>query len=1063
MEGKNELFQRLKQDCVALAQAAASYKSGRTDQKTLVDRLEKLEHTVTSATSSQGNVFDAKLAEYVFFPIAQLLRESKTLSIRCLEISLQCIATLVDKGWKQDIPPQLAAQLVILCSNLGDKSPKGLSFSETTDELQTSSFWCLYHVFTGLAKSNEGRKTLTDDLAFPQLGQTISVLLDGVQDGKSMEPQVAGSAALKALVADVIDAEAQANFLPGLVSRLTKILTPQTKQRRNHKTLIDCLGVLGVLLKNTVGDEKRLSSEDSLAASSREATVTSAQWKDAAATQIKPAISNILRLKSHARDDVKESLAQLCTVLLRHCRRTLENCSELALDALVTMASGWEDSAITSDLRSSLRSDRSIVGLLQSMLYERLRKLALVMQGHDEDIKAATTSYITTMYTLLVEVEADMTTIDRTLMLALRDSAALTIAPQSRKQELAMPASPIQAVGLDVLKVQTKDFSFASQLARYRGQETNLNRLDSIMRVVAKYSASSSLVTEVTKDLRYSVGNMQIANLWLLLLSTEVAVKEAHAPDNFLQFEEEGPAAYGESLEELYAFSLSTLAESSDQPQDPRLLSLALRGLALRAQTAGQDFRYELVDALYPVLHTLATPDDQLQRDSISTLDAFTSACGYASTRDLIVENVDYLTNAVALKLNAFDVSSQAPQVLLMMVRLAGQGLLPYLEDTVESMFAALEDYHGYPLLVELLFKVLSAMAEEGAKAPQLAITYDQSKGPETVETDGWQPITMEGLVALLRGDANEDEDLPSAEPLESHPQRPWKVVEDNPEDAEADAEKEEDALLEPHDEADLPPPAPKTYNLLFKITELTQHFLPSASPSLRTSLLSLIKVTVPAIARHENSFLPLINTLWPEIVARLDDEEPFAVASAIDVIGVLCEYAGDFMRSRIDQVWPRLMELWQATTKKGLPKQKSATASLDIIQRHDKPSSHLSHSHHGDTSSRMIREALESTMTRIVHFLQTSPEMFDEALLVLQNALDHTNTRQALMQSNADALWLTDVKRGRTDQPDMPPVPDARPWEFAQLPSVASRDNTSYRLRCIINGDVKTASSDKP
>ena len=372
--------------------------------------------------------------------------------------------------------------------------------------------------------------------------------------------------------------------------------------------------------------------------------------------------------------------------------------------------------------------------------------------------------------------------------------------------------------------------------------------------------------------------------------------------DDLLNLEGESRSVFEQYLEELYSFSLSALTTPSEEQPDSRLQALALRGLALRAQTAGQDFRYELVDALYPVLHTLATSDDELQRDSITTLNILASACGYASVEDLIIENVDYLTNAVALKLNAFDVSPQAPQVLLMMVRLSGPSLLPYLEDTVDSIFAALEDYHGYPLLVELLFRVLGVMAGEGVKAPQLAIVAPGADVNEVVGSERWVPTSVDSLASLLRQRAEEEADVQKfdRENLEPHPQRPWKLPKETAGSDDDDSVPEDEDIDPQLDETDPPPPAPKTYNLLFKITELTQHFLPSASPSLRTSLLSLIKTTIPAISRHENSFLPLINTLWPEIVSRLDDDEPCVVASAMEIIGGLCEYAGDLMRKRL-------------------------------------------------------------------------------------------------------------------------------------------------------------------
>src|ERR1700761_2934710 len=148
MEGKNKLFQELKPSCVALGQEALALNGTKGSLQAATKHLEDIQHVLSRERSAVKTALDPNLADYAFFPIAQLLKASKKLSIRCLELSLQCIAVLITQGWRQNMSPQLAAQVVILCSMLGEKRPKGLAFVESTDELQTSSFWCLYHLFS---------------------------------------------------------------------------------------------------------------------------------------------------------------------------------------------------------------------------------------------------------------------------------------------------------------------------------------------------------------------------------------------------------------------------------------------------------------------------------------------------------------------------------------------------------------------------------------------------------------------------------------------------------------------------------------------------------------------------------------------------------------------------------------------------------------------------------------------------------------------------------------------------------------------------------------------------
>lgn len=573
--------------------------------------------------------------------------------------------------------------------------------------------------------------------------------------------------------------------------------------------------------------------------------------------------------------------------------------------------------------------------------------------------------------------------------------------------------------------------------------------IEAFAEVISTTTASFKFVGDLTRTLRRSTGEARVANIWLSLVATRAALQRRDTVDNFLDLDDDRDSTCTGHLEELYDFSLAILSDSSDDLQDPRLQALALQGLALRAQEAGEDFRHELVDALYPVLHTLATPDEQLQRDSITTLNIFVASCRYGSVKDLIVENVDYLTNAVALKLNAFDVSPQAPQVLLMMVRLAGAGLLPYLEDTVESIFAALEDYHGYPILVELLFRVLGVVAEEGVKAPQLAITAEDGNGDDDLHTERWQPTSTVGLANLLQHRATELSEFGAKQNIEreQHPHKPWKSIDEVDEDEanEAQSDEHQDQQV---DDADLPPPAPKTYNLLFKITELTQHFLPSASPSLRMSLFGLIRTTLPAIAQHRNSFLPLVNTLWPEIVSRLDDTEPQIVATTLDIVAALCEHAGDFMRGRVTQLWPRLLDIYHGTVTEILPSSTHSGAvvgsrqqepalipsSLDVkkavARMQEVPTTYV------DTSSLLLWQALTRLLGTCVRRARLQPELVDEALNMLAPCLAQADIRSAFEEENADALWLAEVKTNAIAKPYMPHMLDNPRWQLAAVPS---------------------------
>ncbi|RMZ81656.1 hypothetical protein DV737_g2429, partial [Chaetothyriales sp. CBS 132003] len=143
------------------------------------------------------------------------------------------------------------------------------------------------------------------------------------------------------------------------------------------------------------------------------------------------------------------------------------------------------------------------------------------------------------------------------------------------------------------------------------------------------------------------------------------------------------------------------------------------------------------------------------------------------SSSDMLVDNVDYLINAVALKLNSFDVSPQAPQVVLMMLRLCGARIVPYLDDTVESIFSALNNFHGYPRLVELLFQVLKGVVQESKEQSDLTITNASAARDHT--TTDRRIFQISDIVNDLRRRKSRKRDFEEDGDLQPAPHRPWR------------------------------------------------------------------------------------------------------------------------------------------------------------------------------------------------------------------------------------------------------------------------------------------------
>ncbi|KAI7101398.1 hypothetical protein KC352_g37832, partial [Hortaea werneckii] len=226
------------------------------------------------------------------------------------------------------------------------------------------------------------------------------------------------------------------------------------------------------------------------------------------------------------------------------------------------------------------------------------------MQGSNEHAKVRKIQQVSAAYGLIRDAGLDTSMLDKRLASALRDSVVITLQSPNVKTEGKNFVSSVQSLDLSVLDGEKTGTEFCNALVEHRGQEEVFSYIEAFAKVVADF--------------------------WLLLTATQNALQRQDDISSLLDLgSDEGKAAYTDCLEELYSLALTILNSPSDEdsPPDERLQSLALRALALRAQTAGPDFRYELIDALYPVLHTLATPSTELQRDSMTTLNIFTTAC----------------------------------------------------------------------------------------------------------------------------------------------------------------------------------------------------------------------------------------------------------------------------------------------------------------------------------------------------------------------------------------------------------------------------------------------------
>ncbi|KAF2678161.1 hypothetical protein K458DRAFT_377196 [Lentithecium fluviatile CBS 122367] len=1036
MERQQTFFQ-LKAASVEVLQATASLPQRPSARSDLTKALTALSSTLQTVTAIPG-ALDARLAEYVFVPISQVLRISRTVPVRALELCLECISILLKAGWGGALAPELSGQLLILFTFMAKPSSAENGIAGSSEELQTLALKCIGELFTEVSRTTPGKQQLTATANIPALGEAVLVILDSVTGSNSNPVKLQAVTTMSSLITAIDDKDALASFLPRIVSSLTKVLTPSSSNRASFRVLERGLVSLSALFTRLISDRETKDLPKTGPQSSQDTSkvVRSSSWLQATASQIKIALANILKLRNHNKSEVRQALLGLCLTVIQECRTSLADCVSMVIETMVTLAGRGESSdTVEKDLKIMLSTDDKLSDLLRESLHGWIISLPRLMQSKDDAGRRQIIHQISVTLRLLAD---NNVMVNDLLAVSLRDgvSAVLTDAKGTSIVETASNAT----VDSGLVLSRATSASFEPLRLRLKGQEEMMKEFKLLLGELARSDTAVTVTEDLVNGLDVGSEESRLASFWLSVNLLRDTMAANPPLGEFIDIGASHPQE--ELLDNLYSHSLTILNERDAATASHwHFPALAFEVLALQATKYKTEFRAELSETLYPILHHLGSANPGLRSHAITCLNIIAESCDYSSASELVIANVDYIVNAVGLRLSYGDVSPQAPQVLLMMMRLCGPSLLPYLDDLVGSIFGALERYHGYPKLVELLFAVLKGMAEEGVKAPQLAIT-DSSDQPSDIKKQDDETIILEFFAKIRKLEADflatkEDiEELPAG----SFPQKPWKELTEEEFKQQTTLPGDQDPP--PTDEKppeDPPPPAPRTFDILLKISDLTQHYLTSSSPALRTSLLSLLHTTIPALARHENSFLPLINTLWPVLLPRLEDPEAYIVANALDIVGLMCTHAGNFMKTRIESAWELLKSIYKRTiTKKDTSKPQTSTRKptrlidlSNITQSKSGTSIHTStgrittSSPSNDTflsrpelyvnaPTRMIWDALVRLLCAISQHVHIQDVLFDDVLDMLDPVLEKPEVKKAMESRNADAVWLRLYKKSK-------------------------------------------------
>ncbi|KAF4990660.1 hypothetical protein FGRMN_8332 [Fusarium graminum] len=1031
---RNEFFQRLKPYCVKISEQTG-HLLGLLDEQTRQNPL----------------VLDEKFSEYVFFPLHHVFRQMDQYPMPLVEDCIKILTILITHGWKAKISAELVRQILSLLTFIIDGTPGSTPARARpiAEETVLEAFRGLTALFNTARLSNAAALGLSEAETIPALGYGLTVMLNGVVEGATPQIQQEALRALQAVYHTVKEPAALASFLPGTISSLAKVSSSPNQYKGT--VLAKCLETVSLVLTSVMADiqtrsiiAKTETEHDEV----KDNKILSPSWLKASAIQVKKALSTMMKLRFHESVLVKNALNKLCVIILDECHNTLSNSANILIETAMILGETEHKVSLTqTSLQDLINIYPELGEMVKTTTYSWMSSLTRLMQSADEDSKRDAIRNVLKGLKLLKELHIQSSTLDESMSIMLRDSIVSLM--QASKTLMANDNTDIRLIDPGEASKEYHDAKYQPVLLPSESQKKLRGDIASLI----TFLGSSTQQTKFASDMLEQVQEMdnpagQVATFWLCFQLVKASHESSAEEEMFLNLSSTSdPSQDIDTIfNELYATSVQILDRHTDtEPIDWRLEAVALEVTAYTAQRSGESFRPELIDVLFPIATFLGSKNSDLQKHAIVTLNSIAISCGYTNVSELIIQNVDYMVNSVSLRLNSLDISPASINVLTMMIRLAGPRLVPYLDDVVDSIFGALDNFHGYPAFVENLFVVLKEVVDQGVRSDMLLLEHQTNSKPDHRKQQTRPPGLQELLDMLEKRKQREMLDEAEKDNVNGHPKIPWKKD-------EGEDENEVDGSAEPPPEPEKPPNT-QTYQLLLRVANLTQHYLTSPTPTLRRSLLELLTSASTALASDEEAFLPLVNSIWPVVIDRLQDQEAYIVVEACRALAGLCAAAGDFLSSRFKTDWADWLRDWCRKVKR----QASASPTWAI----PRGEARISRGNESDDSRVLIplgtRDSLSSKpfapivastsgslgkfasparvwegtielLTALVSYVHVDEEMFDDILDILSDVLErNVQVREALEAINGDAVWLSRYEHGNVEWQPTPQMDGVR------------------------------------
>lgn len=888
--------------------------------------------TIKVEDSGQWDVISPKLADYIMFPISELLKRPNLMDTD-LEHLLSIIRTLVITCWSNHFDSQLFNQLLPLVTFLIGGRPNEFNISNSSNETLNNGVDIIRGLLTSCQNTTTMDSTpLKSQEMIPTIGHLISVLLNLASQCKDLDVKLSSLKSLNLIYHQINDGEILSLMFPGNVSTFAKIIKSNPHSRVIGELFITFTTLsnlifndldLGIIDTEISLDELKEMSIDDLELNDevkiREVKIgqhRTSSWLTATISQFEKGLKIILNLNDSTvmKPNVKDPLFQFNIKMVRN---SFLACSKLiplnlkSLSQLCQIDPSFIDQTCESFLYCFHGNEIQIKCL--AIMEDELNNMNFILNSPNSDKIIEYLNYLNLLLRIIIEVgdESPKLVIESLIKkLILNVSQMVKVkSMKDLKIQNKKLIEPIETQMLLVSKDYMKgeiDIEDNEQVSLFdkifiKDVETNLSKL--LKSIADSDLTGFNLNDNNTDEFESSV--------YIWVLTEIISNVKPKVVDEFLDFGSDGDDddtnGSGNQLLELHYQILDKSIENLGNSVSEFPVLTSLKSINSNLKYFGGDFKEELINVLYPVVECLSSNNERVRMESQITITNLSTELYGGSISEMLKDNMDYLIDSISNKLISDSITPRILIILNVLIKIGSIDILKELSDIITALFTLLDLHYNYDSLVSGIFLIFNEILNQIYKKYEIDFGIFETVDDDIDYHHGvWNLKSMDDVNEFVGKEAIVPDDLLNFEEETEEQLKKSKILEIDSDD-ESESEDEIKSIPQSVNGSDEDehekwesPIEPKVYSIIVNIFEYGERLMQMTNTNNVIIILKLLKRIIPLLSTEKRKFLPIAVKIWEKLIFNLNATQNLTVISlTLENLIEIIRYLNTFMASR--------------------------------------------------------------------------------------------------------------------------------------------------------------------